>query len=197
MSSVPHSDLCTNIIKTIINSFSGVAFSVERASDIAIILSRYIDNIDHDTRCKISFQTIPELVSSPDELNKIKNIAVDNGFRLVYLGLKETGRAVNIGEWRSNGIKAMRDKFNDWIKTSNYFSPIGIDTQFVKNFPQLKDMDRRNFDWMVTEHEGKFSCCIDLPNKKMSESSYSGELFDISPEDGSFEKTFLEIFSKF
>ena len=186
----------TNLIRTIIDSFSGVAFSIGCCEDVLRVLTRYADDFDDDTKRKISFQTIPELYTDPRELKRVRDLVSRIGFRLVYLGLKETGRAANIPQWRLGHIKEMRDKFEEWIKV-NGWNPIGIDTQFVKNFPQIKDMDGQNFKWMVTEHEGKFSCCIDLPNKKMSESSYSGELFDIHPDTFSFDEEFLEIFSKF
>lgn len=172
-------------IKMIFSAFHGVAVSVSSKKEIEHVVNFQLMN-DRMARAKLSFQCIPEIMSYKD----INEMIFDRNLKaipysLTFLGFKRTGRGKakeyssaefekNKENFRNfiNSIPGLRkdEKFGEYIWGGMYPRTLGVDTQLIHNFPEIKDTQE---PWCYTENEGKFSCCIDLVSGHILPSSFS------------------------
>lgn len=159
-------------LKAIARVFSGVAISIDDGFD----LREFLENFGHlfsQNSCQLTIQLIPEIMLSEPALEEVVSICDKAHLPLVFLGFKNTGRA-------STGLYPGQEAFMQKLRKSKKYlrellgkirRGIGMDTQFIKNFPFLKkDME----NWEYTTREGKFACCIDVTSNTLYKSSYEG-----------------------
>ena len=161
-------------IQLVFNTFKGIAISVKNINELKQIIQYIIDHqlYQGNNRNSISFQCIPEIMSMDDLIEIIQpQYKHYIRYNLTFLGFKNTGRgasfpAAKIEEGRKNFSKLI----DEIINKSGSFIQYGIDTQLISNIPKIKETQA---DWAYTEHEGKYSCCIDAVSGYILPSSYS------------------------
>ncbi len=157
-------------IKLVLNSFTGIAISVKSIEDIQSVITYTRRCFDVNSKWRISFQCIPELMSY-DELRKIID---KGGNNITFLGFKHTGRGSSSEFSAAAGFEENKKPFRkivqDIHKKHLFCRWFGVDTELLKNFPELK---KTQAEWAYTEGEGKFSCCIDAVDGYVLPSSYS------------------------
>ena len=176
-------------IKLIFSTFRGVAVSISSKNQIEKVVDYRIEKgIPYkNINAKMSFQCIPELMT----YDEIMSIIFDKQLRKIpysvtFLGFKHTGRG-NSPEYSAADFESRKEAFRKFIneipklrKNEEFYETswddgmypraIGVDTQLIKNFPELKKTQE---PWCYSEEEGKFSCCIDLVSGYILPSSFS------------------------
>lgn len=196
-----------NILSEFTNTFSSIAFSIQNISELEVFIN-YIQHLQ-TKNCYFAAQFIPELIEF-NELKKMFEMADDFDIPIMLLGYKKVGRGTAIAPY---DLKIKNSYYNEnqqefiqlVLKSSetiiwndfypHLLTPIGVDTQFLKNFPNLTE---KLWDKSFHTEEGKFSCCVDAVNKTVSASSFSKykiQLPTCSHED--FVSEFKNIFQRF
>lgn len=106
-------------------------------------------------------------VITQTEFVKLYKLCAEQRLHLIMLGFKNTGRGLKIqpldDSWWFDEVSKLRDQ--------GVYCKLGTDTAFIA---QYKDLIAKNFpSWLYTEHEGRFSCYIDMVSGKMAPCSYS------------------------
>lgn len=176
-------------IKLIFSTFRGVAVSISSKEQIEHVVDYRIQkNISYiNSNAKMSFQCIPELMSYNDIMDIIFSEQLKKiPYSITFLGFKHTGRG-NSPMYSAADFENGKEGFRRFIseipklrKNNEFYEEswsggmyprtIGVDTQLIKNFPELKDTQE---SWCYNEEEGKFSCCIDLVSGYLLPSSFS------------------------
>ena len=147
-------------LETIAKTFSGVEISVDNGDD----LIRFINNYYRyflENNCQVTVQIIPEATRGKESIDHILRICDDYPkLHIVLLGFKRTGRAsAKLPGYMEAVIEELQKDEKYIISIVKHSSRgIGMDTQFIKNFPFLKKGMKH---WEYTTREGAFSCCID------------------------------------
>ncbi len=170
----------SKIIK-VFSTFRGIAVSVSNAEEIKHVLDYIKENRIGVKRGKLSFQCIPELMTYKEikEISDQRNNS-SMSYNVTFLGFKHTGRGIS-PQYSAAEFEKNKDEFRKFIQDirtmdidelTSWYAPkmFGIDTELIHNFPELKESQAL---WMYDEHEGKFSCCIDLVDNYVLPSSYS------------------------
>lgn len=156
------------IIRKFMETFNGIAFSIDKHYQLSDI-KKYINE-------RSSIQIIPELGAGYFHSAIIDEIKESNLKTVTLLGFKQTGRGddnafKNIYEQTINNN---RQKFNEWISLYTHCCiNLNVDTQLIKNIPEIKSSLK---EWMYTENEGMFTCCINAVDNTMMKSSYSNDI---------------------
>ena len=156
------------IIRKFMETFNGIAFSIDKHYQLSDI-KKYINESS-------SIQIIPELGAGYFHSAIIDEIKKSNLKTVTLLGFKQTGRSddnafKNIYEQTINNN---RQKFNGWISLYTHCCRnLNVDTQLIKNIPEIKSSLK---EWMYTENEGMFTCCINAVDNTMMKSSYSNDI---------------------
>lgn len=156
------------IIRKFMETFNGIAFSIDKHYQLSDI-KKYINE-------RSSIQIIPELGAGYFHSAIIDEIKKSNLKTVTLLGFKQTGRGddnafKNIYEQTINNN---RQKFNGWISLYTHCCRnLNVDTQLIKNIPEIKSSLK---EWMYTENEGMFTCCINAVDNTMMKSSYSNDI---------------------
>ncbi len=169
-------------IYKLFESFRGIAISVSKASEIKYVLEYLKKYHVKFYRGALSFQCIPELMTG-EELIKIAEQRENKfgNYHITFLGFKHTGRGnspqYSAAEFEKNKdgfrqfLQYMKKKANDNEWFDDYlYERFGVDTELIHNFPEIKETQK---SWMYSEHEGKFSCCVDLVDGYVLPSSYT------------------------
>lgn len=155
------SKLTERNIQEVVDSFSSVAFSVDRSCD---------------------YEQIKKFMNKNSSLQLIPEIAYNSSFydfsdhvNFTLLGYKRTGRGDTCEfDRKINNAHTDLKWFDNYVKISKRLC---VDTQFLKNFPEIKD---KLAPWMYTEHEGQTSCCINAITNEIAKSSYDAEWFKLN-----------------
>lgn len=179
----------------LLKSFKSVAFSVNNIGDLNRI-EKYL-NLKDENDYNMSIQIIPELLFNNHEFDNImeKYSSINKFVPITLLGFKSTGRGKNYKLQNNIDIINLIKKHfkNDYIKCN--YAKFNIDTQFIHNFPELKNILS---PISYTEFEGKFSCCINAINDTISKSSYGTEWFNLKLDDyDSKDWGITELYGKF
>lgn len=182
-----------NRLSLILNTFDAVALSYNGQYEFNDIVSFCKVN----GKATLSVQLVPELYSMKYETRNLKEMQKMFHTPLVLLGFKETGRGRKLPKWLQETVKTNKERLMEDIKDllENRWGVIGVDTQFLANFPEMKSLsDKRTF----TLHEGKFSCCIDVTNNTILQSSYSEKSYPLKTGSGFLDTdSLLETFQSF
>ena len=157
------------IIRKFMETFNGIAFSIDQYHLLNSIKVYLNENS--------SIQIIPELMDRYFHglfTNDIKSCDVKT---VTLLGFKKTGRADDSNFKSVQGsttIEQNRENFKNWISMyTNCCRNLNVDTQLIKNIPEIKSSLK---EWMYTENEGAFTCCINAVDNTMMKSSYSNDI---------------------
>lgn len=164
-----HSPLKSRI-DLILKTFNGVAVSNSRG----LFYDNSLWCLANFGKAAITVQCIPELMSQYEIERVVEECSKPTKVKgLTFLGLKNCGRAstIKISPWDKDAMDKTRNSFDAWFKNaSEHWLALGVDTQFIKNFPKVTEMcDNLTY----TTEEGKFSCCIDATDNSIAPSSYS------------------------
>ena len=154
---------------------NSIAISAKCTSEIHNIVM-HLESIFKRNKCKLYIQFIPEL--SHIDIIDLSKLCCLLLIDFNFLGLKETGRALKLPQYQKDLVADFR-KNSEWIellKKEKSINRIGVDTQFLKNFPKFKEQLP---SWMYTEKEGTHSCCVDAVNGTVMRSSYSDEIYKL------------------
>lgn len=156
------------IIQKFMKTFNGVAFSIDKHYQLNAI-KKYLNE-------RSSIQIIPELGAGYFHSAIIDEIKKSNLKTVTLLGFKQTGRG-DYNEFKKiyeRTINDNRQKFNGWISLYTHCCiNLNVDTQLIKNIPEIKSSLK---EWMYTENEGTFTCCINAVNNTMMKSSYCNDI---------------------
>ena len=177
--------------------FSGIAFSIETPNQV----KSFISNVYHTLlkyNCEPAFQLIPERFGL-HETEDIIRLARDYSIPVVLLGYKKTtiGREAN---WDKNNVDKYRkanfaERLIKIIENVRFQYSIRMDTQLLKNFPELKDhLDQRFY----RDTEGSHSCCLSAVCYTLNVSSYdfSKEII-LNPDSPSLSDDIVKGFQTF
>ena len=159
---------------------SGIGISVQSANDVDVatdFINQMLDIGKH-----VSLHIIPEMIgvdTSVDIFTKMKDINqrqmslhkndntyIPNFCRVLFLGLKQSGRAKNLTH---NLLTA--DELTLLRKESGYV--FNVDTAFINTYSDwFKEMYDGDEEFFLTRHEGEYSMFIDAVNNKAYASSY-------------------------
>ena len=163
---------------------SGIGISVQSANDVDVatdFINQMLDLGKH-----VSLHIIPEMIgvnTSVDIFTKMKDInqrqmslhKKDNTYtsnfcRVLFLGLKQSGRAKNLTH---NLLTA--DELTLLRKESGYV--FNVDTAFINTYCDwFKEMYDGDEEFFLTRHEGEYSMFIDAVNNKAYASSYKTDV---------------------
>ena len=164
-------------IKEAINKYvSGIGISVQKASDVDVA-TEYISEM-LELGKHVCLHVIPELIgvkNTIDILNKktdINNIIISkhtpNACKVLFLGLKQSGRAKNIEHKLLTA-----DELNSLIVASKY--SYNVDTSFINTYNSWFDETYEDPDYFLTRHEGEYSMFIDAITLNAFTSSYKDD----------------------
>ena len=170
-------------IINLFSTFRGIAVSVSNTNDVDHVINYLNKHHVKVKKSELTFQCIPELMTYEEIVNLKEQRDQSDSFTtygITFLGFKHTGRGnsplysaaefeENKEEFRkfiNDRSKLDPDDFDTWYKPDIF----GIDTELIHNFPELKETQAA---WLYDEHEGKFSCCVDLVDNYVLPSSYS------------------------
>ena len=163
---------------------SGIGISVQSANDVDVatdFINQMLDLGKH-----VSLHIIPEMIgvnTSVDIFTKMKDINqrqmslhkkdntyIPNFCRVLFLGLKQSGRAKNLTH---NLLTA--DELTMLRKESGYV--FNVDTAFINTYSDwFKEMYEGDEEFFLTRHEGEYSMFIDAVNNKAYASSYKTDV---------------------
>jgi hypothetical protein len=163
---------------------SGIGISVQSANDVDVatdFINQMLDLGKH-----VSLHIIPEMIgvdASIDIFTKMKDINqrqlslhkkdttyIPNFCRVLFLGLKQSGRAKNLTH---NLLTA--DELTLLRKESGYV--FNVDTAFINTYSDwFKEMYDGDEEFFLTRHEGEYSMFIDAVNNKAYASSYKTDV---------------------
>jgi hypothetical protein len=163
---------------------SGIGISVQSANDVDVatdFINQMLDLGKH-----VSLHIIPEMIgvnTSVDIFTKMKDINqrqlslhkkdisyTPNFCRVLFLGLKQSGRAKNLIH---NLLTA--DELTLLRKESGYV--FNVDTAFINTYSEwFKEMYDGDEEFFLTRHEGEYSMFIDAVNNKAYASSYKTDV---------------------
>lgn len=140
------------------------AFSANTEAEV-LPLIELINSVPMHNK-KPSIQCVMGVITQT-EFVKLYKLCAEQRLHLIMLGFKPTGRGLKIqpidDSWWFDEISKLRDQ--------GVYCKVGTDTAFIA---QYKDLIEKNFpSWLYTEHEGCFSCYIDMVSEKMAPCSYS------------------------
>lgn len=169
-------DILSNqdILDAIRKYVNGIGISVSDNHDLGSI-KRFMDELPDK---EFVIHMIPEMLGVEKTLDLIKQIKERVSEKasmvsptILFLGYKETGRGKDVPNVRFTEKELKRLFGLDSEKFRDYW--IGIDTCFVKHYP---DFCKENFSqFSYTETEGEFSMYIDAVNEVAYKSSYELE----------------------
>lgn len=169
-------DILSNqdMLEAIDQYVNGIGISVSDYHDIESI-ARLMEELPNK---EFVIHMIPEMLGVEKTLDLIKQIkqviSPDRSMTsptILFLGYKETGRGKNVPNVRFNEKELKRLFGLDSDNFRGYW--IGIDTSFIKHYP---DFCKENFSqFCYTETEGEFSMYIDAVNEVAYKSSYELE----------------------
>jgi hypothetical protein len=163
---------------------SGIGISVQSVNDVDVatdFINQMLDLGKH-----VSLHIIPEMIgvnTSVDIFTKMKDINqrqmslhkednthIPNFCRVLFLGLKQSGRAKNLTH---NLLTA--DELTLLRKESGYV--FNVDTAFINTYSDwFKEMYDGDEEFFLTRHEGEYSMFIDAVNNKAYASSYKTDV---------------------
>jgi hypothetical protein len=170
-------------IKRAINDYvSGIGISVQKASDVDVAKDFIIEMLNLGKH--ISLHIIPEIIGvekSVDILNKMNEINVSiynknknnqsweyNSCKVLFLGLKQSGRAKNIEH-----KLLTEDELHVIIEASKYH--YNVDTSFINTYDNWFNTQYDDPNYFLTRHEGEYSMFIDAVTCKAFTSSYKDD----------------------
>lgn len=176
-----------NIVDAVNRYVSAIGVSIHNLKDINKF-NKIKQKIDHGQ--KIVAQHVLNSTTLNETCNIINDIISNNG-DILLLGFKDFGFGLN---YQKNNFSVKNFTFNLKLILDNlqnkYFT-ISVDTKVVQEYKKVL-MDVLNVNpILMTAEEGKFSCYIDAVTNKISESSYSNNMYDLELSK------FDEIYSKF
>ena len=160
---------------------SGIGLSVQNESDLDVAKDFIVDMLNLGKH--ISLHIIPEMIGVDNTvaiLKKINNINDEvynehkrdidwscNRCKVLFLGLKQTGRAKNIEH------KLLTDDELSLLQKETHFD-FCVDTAFINTYcTWFKDNYGDCEDFFLTRHEGEYSMFIDAVKNKAYTSSYN------------------------
>lgn len=169
----------TNLLKKIAHSFKSIAISVSNIDDVYFFLKHFYAFME-ENKCIISFQIIPELIISLDEIEKIcrcnfNDLDTYTNFKTTLLGFKAPINCSSLPREVSDAInRTKNEEFRKGLSqiVIDNIDYLQCDTQFLKNFPEIQNFLTKG---TYETEEGAFSCCINAINQTLYKSSYQLE----------------------
>lgn len=196
-------------IKSAINNYvSGIGISVQKASDVDVAKDFIIEMLNLGKH--ISLHIIPEIIGVEESvaiLNKMSEINDSvynkyknnhsceyNACKVLFLGLKQSGRAKNIEH-----KLLTEDELGVIIEASKY--QYNVDTSFINTYDNWFNTQYDDPKYFLTRHEGEYSMFIDAVTCKAFTSSYKDDgAIDIRNYDSKYSydaiKPINEVFAE-
>ena len=170
-------------MKAVVKYVSGIGLSVQKAEDVESVKDFIIKMLSLGKH--ISLHIIPEMIGSENSfaiLEKLDEVNEEyiklrenekslhyNYCKVLYLGLKQTGRAKNM---KHNLLS--EDELNTLCEKSHY--RFNVDTAFVNTYEEwFKEKWGGDEDFFLTRYEGEFSMFIDAVKMQGFTSSYKDD----------------------
>lgn len=196
-------------IKSAINNYvSGIGISVQKASDVDVAKDFIIEMLNLGKH--ISLHIIPEIIGVEESvaiLNKMSEINDSvydnyknnhsceyNVCKVLFLGLKQSGRAKNIEH-----KLLTEDELHMIIEAAKY--QYNVDTSFINTYDNWFNTQYDDPKYFLTRHEGEYSMFIDAVTCKAFTSSYKDDgAIDIRNYDSKYSydaiKPINEVFAE-
>ena len=171
------------LMKAVEKYVSGIGLSVQKAEDVESVKDFIIKMLSLGKH--ISLHIIPELIGSENSfaiLEKLDEVNEEylklrenekslhyNYCKVLYLGLKQSGRAKNM---KHNLLS--EDELNTLSMKSHY--RFNVDTAFINTYDEwIKKKWGGDEEYFLTRHEGEFSMFIDAVKLQCFTSSYKDD----------------------